>query len=90
MRLVPTIIGAIIFIITGAMVVSQRLQLTELGYEIGKHEREIRSLEEAERTMQMEISRQINRQEIARLVRDYNLPLVAPGESNARSKGGKG
>ncbi|MCA8940171.1 MAG: hypothetical protein KDB07_10195, partial [Planctomycetes bacterium] len=89
-RPVPTIIAAIIFVVAGAMVVKQRLELTQLGYEIGKKDREIRGLEEAARNMRTEVSRQVNHSEIKRLVQEYSLPLAPPSDGDAQAKRAKG
>ena len=90
MKPIPIIIAVVIFVVSGAIIIDTNLEVTSLGYELGKEERETRALEEAARNLRSEVSRQVNHREIARLVEEHELALTPPGDGDAKANAAKG
>lgn len=84
MRPIPILFAVVVLGLLGGAIVMQQLRLTRLGYEIGRQEKLMRSLEEQNRQASAELSRQRSYAEVERRIRELGLPLEPPSADSER------
>ena len=86
MRWIPTLAAVVVIAVFGVIIVMQKLELTRLGYDLGKAEKEHCRLSEDVRRLNAEISRVTSLEEVSRRVEDWHLPLRPPGKQAVEGK----
>lgn len=78
MRSIPLLVAVILLIAVGSVVVTQKLDMTQKGYELGRMETESRGLQEQIRLWEVELSRQTSLSGIQQKIEELDLPLDPP------------